>query len=208
MVMKMVSSSTDTSITRNNNFGRYIMKNQKEAVFAAVCAVFETESFDGAVKLEGEDRKSVIAIVSAGLMDGSVEMKDTEANRAKKTDEKEMTKYTNGLVSNWLRKDKRLNGGVKHQIQNPGSRAGSGDKVLKELRKLKATLSSPEQIEAVDVEITKRTEAIAAEKAKTVTIDIANIPEELRHLIPTATTETVDEGDDEVTTDTVDGDDD
>lgn len=173
------------------------MKNQKEAVFSAVCAVFGSESFDGAVKLEGEDRKSVIAIVSAGLIDGSVEMKDTEANRAKKADEKEMKKYTSGLVNNWLRKDKRLNGGVKHQIQNPGSRAGSGDKILRELKKLKATLSDAAQIAVVEGEITKRQVTLAAEKAKTVEINIDNIPEELRHLIPGATA-----------TDEVDGDDD
>jgi hypothetical protein len=138
--------------------------NQKEGVFNAVCSIFNQESFDGPVELSKEQRANVIAIVTEGLSNGTIDM--TDAAREKYSDESKMKGYTNGLVSNWLRKDKRLNGGVKHQIQNPGSRAGSGDKVIKELKKLRSTLTEEDQIAAVDAEIDKRLATLKAEHAE------------------------------------------
>ena len=155
--------------------------NQKEGVFGAVCSVLGAESFDAAVELNSDQRKQVIEIVTEGLMAGEIEM--TDAAREKHNDESKMRTYTNGLVSNWLRKDKRLNGNVKHEIKNPGSRAGSGDKVVAELKKLRSTLTDPGQIAAVDHEIEKRINAIKAERAKSVEIDTSLIPEDLLDLV-------------------------
>ena len=157
------------------------MKNQKEAVFTAVCAVLEQESFDSAVDLTKEQRATVINIVAQGLQDGSVQL--SEAAAAKFDTEAKIKNYTNGLVSNWLRKDKRLNGGVKHTIKNPGSRAGSGDPVLKNLKLFKSTLTDPAHIAAVEAEITARSEQLRAEKAKKVEINMDLIPAELQSLI-------------------------
>jgi len=42
-------------------------------------------------------------------------------------DDAKLRSYCSGLQSNWLRKDTRLNGGVKYVAKNPGSRAGSTD---------------------------------------------------------------------------------
>lgn len=154
------------------------MKNQKDGVFNAVCAVLECEEFSEAVKLSTEQRATVIGMVTEGLLAGEVSMSD-EA-RAKHGDEAKMRAYTNGLVSNWLRKDKRLNGGEKYEIKNPGSRAGAGDKVVRELRKLLKTVTG-EHKTAVQEEIDKRLAKLST--AKTVTINIDQIPEELRHLV-------------------------
>ena len=155
--------------------------NQKEGVFNAVCAVTEQESFDGAVTLTKEQRASVISIVTEGLVSGDIDM--TAAAREKHNDEAKMRTYTNGLVSNWLKKDLRLNGNEPHKPKNPGSRAGSSDAVIKNLKALKSTLSNPEQIAAVDAEIDKRLATLKAEKTKTVEIDINLIPEDLRDLV-------------------------
>ena len=155
--------------------------NQKEAVFSAVCSTLGQDSFDSAVELTSEQRAQVIEMVAEGFAAGEVEMSD-EA-RAKHDTESKLKTYTNGLVSNWLRKDKRLNGGVKHTIKNPGSRAGSGDKVVKELKKLRSTLTNDSQIAAVDFEIEKRLTAIKAEKAKSIEIDTSLIPEDLLDLV-------------------------
>lgn len=152
--------------------------NQKNGVFAAVCSVFNQESFDSAVECTKEQRATIIEIVTKGLSEGEIEMSD--AARAKYNTDAKMKTYTNGLVSNWLRKDTRLNGGEKHVIKNPGSRAGSGDKVVKELRKLKSTFTDPEQIAAVDAEIEKRLAKIKAERAKSVEIDMSLIPDDLK----------------------------
>lgn len=157
------------------------MLNQRSAVFNAVCEVLGTDSFDGAVELSKEDRKSVIAIVANGFFNGEVELSQSAAEKYD-TVEKLKT-YTNGLVSNWLRKDTRLNGGTKYEAKNPGSRAGSGDSVIRELKKLRSTLTDPSQIATVDAEIEKRMATIAAEKTKKVTINPDLLPEDLRSLV-------------------------
>lgn len=155
--------------------------NQKEGVFSVVCQVVGQDSFDGAVELTKDQRSEVIELVTQGLLKGEIEMKD-EA-RAKHDTEAKMRTYTNGLVSNWLRKDLRLNGGEKYEIKNKGSRAGSGDKVIKELKKLRSTLTDEAQIAAVNAEIDKRMAVIKAEKAKSIEIDTSLIPEDLLDMI-------------------------
>ncbi len=155
--------------------------NQKDGVFGAVCSVVGAESFDAAVELTKEQRSQVIEIVTEGLLSGDIEM--TDKARAKHDTDAKMKTYTNGLVSNWLRKDKRLNGNVQHKIKNPGSRAGSTDPVIKNLRLLRSTLTDDSQIAAVDAEIDKRIEAMRAEKAKSVEIDMSLIPDDLKDII-------------------------
>ena len=157
------------------------MLNQKTAVFNTVCQVLGQDSFDGAVELTKEQRQQVIAIVAEGFYNGEVELSQ---NAAEKYDTIEKLKgYSNGLVSNWLRKDTRLNGGSKYEAKNPGSRAGSGDTVVRELKRLRSTLTDPSQIATVDQEIEKRLEAIKVEKAKKVEINADLLPEDLRALV-------------------------
>jgi hypothetical protein len=133
------------------------------------------------VSLTKEQRAEVIGIVTDDIMSGGTEF-SAEA-KAKYTTRDDVKGYVNGMVSNWLRKDTRLNGGSKYETKNPGSRAGSGDEVLKNLKALKSTLTDESHKAAVDEEIKKRTDELAAAKAKTVTIDLDKIPEALRHLI-------------------------
>jgi hypothetical protein len=155
--------------------------SQKEAVFNAVCSVVGQDSFDEAVSLTKEQRSEVINIVAEGLQQGEVNF--SEQAQAKHDTFEKVQKYTNGLLTNWLNKDLRLNGNIPHQIKNPGSRAGSGDSVLRELRKLRSTITDAQQQAAVDIEIDKRLAQIQAEKAKKVEIDMDLIPEELRALV-------------------------
>lgn len=160
------------------------MKSQRESVFAAVCQVLSTTSFNGEVKLTSEQRKEVIDTVAHELNAGDVQL--SEDARAKFDTFEKIKVYTSGLVSNWLRKDTRLNGGSKYEAKNPGSRAGQGDEMLKNLKALRSQLTDSAHIAAVDEKIAERTAEIATSKAKTVSIDINSIPEELRHLIPSA----------------------
>ena len=157
------------------------MKNQKEAVFSAVCSVLDQDSFDEAVELSSTQRASVIQIVTEGFLSGRVEFSDSA--KAKYDTESKIKTYTSGLVSNWLRKDKRLNGNVQYQTGNPGSRVRSSDPILKNLKLFKSTLTEPEHIEAVDQEIEKRMEQIQAERVKKVDVDFSLIPAELQDLI-------------------------
>jgi len=81
----------------------------------------------------------------------------------------------------YLRKDKRLNGGEKYEIKNPGSRAGSGDDMLKALKALRSTLTDDDAIASIDEAIDNRIAELSV--VKKVTIDPESLPEHLRHLI-------------------------
>lgn len=152
---------------------------QNDAVFQAVCQVLGQTNFDQAVILTTDQRKQVIEIVSKGICEKKVDF-STEASEKYSTFDKVKT-YTSGMVSNHLRKDKRLNGNTKYEAKNPGSRTGQGDEMLKNLKALRSQLTDPQHIQAVDEKIAERTNELS--KTKTVTIDIDKLPEELRHLV-------------------------
>jgi Zn-dependent oligopeptidase len=151
--------------------------SQKEAVYNAIKSI---KSFDDGelVTLTKEEKANVVQIVVAAFEAGEVSLSD--AARAKFDDSTKLSKYTSGMVNNWLRKDTRLNGGSKYVTKNPGSRAGSQDDTIKNLRLLKSTLTDETQIAEVDAAIEQRKSEIQAEKAKNVEINFDHIPESLR----------------------------
>ena len=117
----------------------------------------------------------------SGFASGTVELSN-EARFKYDTDAK-LKSYTQGLVSNWIRKDVRLNGGSKYETKNPGSRAGSGDDTVKALRALRSTLTNADQISEVEAEIASRVAAFKASKTPKLEINAELIPENLRHLV-------------------------
>jgi hypothetical protein len=160
--------------------------NQKESVYAGVSAFLsetgrESELDAGqAITLNKDERKTVIEMIAVAAMNGEMEMKP--AAKAKYSTLELMRGYVNGLLSNWLRKDTRLNGDTPYVTKNPGSRAGQGDDTIKNLKALKATLTEPEHIAAVDAEIQKRFEELRTAKTKQVQIDVSKLPESVRNL--------------------------
>jgi hypothetical protein len=163
--------------------------SQKEGVFNAVTNVYNElkKTIEGVVTLTKEERAEVIEIVTVGIHEGEIEFSD-EAKAKYTTFDDIKKKYVPGLVNNWLRKDTRLNGGTKYEAKNPGSRAGSQDDVMKNLKALRTQLvtlgESGDALQAVDQEISKRKAELAKAKVKQAVIDINKIPEDLRHLIP------------------------
>lgn len=160
--------------------------SQREGVFMAVMAFCSDNgiSFDQgkeAFQPTSDGRKTIVEMVTNAMAAGEIEL--SEEARAKYDTPAKLKSYCNGLVSNWLRKDKRLNGGVKYEAKNPGSRAGSGDEVIRELRKLLKITKDESHRAAIEAEIDKRLEVIRAEKGTTVTIDVEKLPEELRYLV-------------------------
>ncbi len=157
------------------------MLSQKEAVYKAVKSVYaehgvEHEDFTKA-ELDKSMREQVISIVCTGFGNGEVELKSTQEN---------IKSYTSGLVSNWLRKDKRLNGNVKYKPTNPGSRTGQQDPMVKNLRILLSTLpEGSEAYEATKSRIETRVAEIKAEKAKSnqKEVDFSAIPEDIKALL-------------------------
>lgn len=159
--------------------------NQRESVYQSTMNVLADAeiAFDDGQNVEDvvtkELRKSVIAVVTASIISGETEM-STEG-RAKYCDEQKMRNYVSGLVSNWFRKDKRLNGGVKHEIKNPGSRVGSGDEQLKALKALRATKTDDaDALAAIDEAIAARKAEVGTKKVEVTEAQLALIPEGLR----------------------------
>lgn len=144
--------------------------SQKEAVFQAVQNVCGKQ--EGAYVPSKEQRAQVNQILFESFRNGKVELEREYTDSALKG-------YVSGLQSNWLRKDKRLNGGMSYVAKNPGSRAGSGDASLKAMRALRSTLTSETDIAEVDAAIATRLAEITVSKKKSVTIDFSALPADL-----------------------------
>lgn len=141
-------------------------------VVHSVCGV-KTEKYI----LSTEDRKKVVDLVTESILASETDFSDKA--KAKYNTPKLVREYTVGMVSNHLRKAPELNGGVKYVPTNPGSRTGSQDPEVKNIKLLiKSGKLSPEQTilaqQAVDVKVAE----LRANKAQ-VEIDYDVIPSDL-----------------------------
>jgi hypothetical protein len=151
--------------------------NQRESVYVATMNVlaeaginFDDGQTPTAQELVTKDmRKSILSIVTESIRSGETEL-SAEATAKYDTVEK-VRGYVGGLVNNWFRKDKRLNGSVKYEAKAPGSRAGAGDEQLKALKTLRATKSDDaEALAVIDQAIeTRKAELQAAKPQATLT---------------------------------------
>lgn len=142
--------------------------SQKEAVFSAVTNV--CGNVDGAYHPTKEQRASVNQILFEGFRASTIECE-------REYTDSELKAYVSGLQSNWLRKDKRLNGGTQYVAKNPGSRAGSTDPQIKAMRLLLSTKTDPSERAEIQAFIEKRLGEI--KPSKVVDIDFAALPAEL-----------------------------
>jgi hypothetical protein len=161
------------------------MQTQKEAVYTAVMNVLESEGLEfekGQIITELVDdkmRASVHAILVEGFKAGEISLKQTEENQKKLKNSSELSSYVSGLISNWFRKDTRLNGGGVYKPKNPGSRAGHSNPTIKALRQLLKTGLSTDQATKVQSELDIRIKEFRAAKQKDVEIDYSALPEGL-----------------------------
>jgi hypothetical protein len=158
-------------------------QSQKEAVFSAVSSVLseagisviEGEGYSS--QLNRELRAQVTNILVEGFNSGSITLDKSF------TTEAELRTYCSGLTSNWLRKDERLNGGVKYEAKNPGSRVGSSDASLKAMRALLGTKTDPSEKAEIQTFIDARVIEIKASRKPAKPIDVAALPAELRSMV-------------------------
>lgn len=148
-------------------------KTQGEVVVIAVRAVFPTGKVPSTTEWAKEQLTEVHEMVVQAFLSGEVE------KRSGGSDEAAIRKYVPGLVNNWVRKSKELNGGEVYIPKNPGSRSGSGDEKLRNLKVLLTLVTDPEARVAVQQEIDKR----VAELQPKVEINVDLLPESLRHLL-------------------------
>src|SRR3990170_1963133 len=99
------------------------------------CVFMIVTGFLGAKLKPGTDAKGLLTKEDLA----KIHLMVFEQFKAKKVDlktdftDEELTKYIPGLVNNHLRKDDRLNGGVKYEAKNPGTMTGNIDPEIKEL---------------------------------------------------------------------------
>lgn len=146
------------------------MMNQKDAVYQAVVNVTGFDG-EGACEPSKEQRAQINAILCEGFKSGSIKLE-------REFSDSDLKGYVSGLISNWLRKDTRLNGGEKYVAKNPGSRAGSTDPQLKAMRTLLTTLTSEEERAEVQGYIDARISEISATKQAKV-VDFSALPADL-----------------------------
>jgi len=155
------------------------MRTQKQVVVDFVMAImgkaYDSKQDCGEwFKARPEQKKELSEKVIGAFTSGECELK---------AEQKNLSTYVSGLISNHLRKAKELNGGVQYKPTNPGSRSGQQDPQIKEARKLAKTFEEgSKQYTQIMSFISGRQAEIKAEKAK-VSIDVESLPEELRDLV-------------------------
>lgn len=155
------------------------IQSQKEAVFTAITSVLSeagvpvNEGDNYATHLTRELRGQVTNILVEGFKGGSISLDKTFTSDA------ELRQYCSGLTSNWLRKDNRLNGGMKYVAKNPGSRVGSSDPQLKAMRALLATKTEPSEKAEIQSFIDSRVAEIKTSRKPAKVVDFSALPEEL-----------------------------
>jgi len=145
------------------------MMKQGDAVYQAIVNVCGQQ--DTKYEPSKEQRASVKQILFDGFKAGTIVL-------GKEYTDEELSAYIPGLISNWLRKDKRLNGGVAYVPANPGSRAGSSDPQVKAMRLLLASKTDPEERAEIQGFIDARVATL--KPAKTVDLNIDDLPEALK----------------------------
>lgn len=155
-------------------------QTQKDAVHSAITSVLAeagitvSEGESVSSHMTRERRAQVTEILVEGFRAGNIELD-------KEFDDAGLRTYVSGLQSNWIRKDSRLNGGTKYSPKNPGSRVGSGDEQLKNLRLFLKTRSTAEEKAEVQGYIDARVAELSASKAsKGASVNMEVLPEALR----------------------------
>ena len=164
------------------------MIGQKTAVVNTILSVLKDRGeeyvLNGEVNLKDvltkQDKDKIKSILCEGFHKKEINMTE-EASSKYVGNESPMKTYVNGLLNNWIRKHKPFNSGVGYSPKNPGSRTGSKDEVIKNLRLMKKTTTDESVLEEIEKCIQERLLEIKPESV--VVVDESKIPEHLRKFI-------------------------
>jgi len=156
--------------------------NQREACFAVISNIKKFEP-NTKVSLTDGERKEVVNRLTDMFLNDEVEMKDTEANSVKKQDPAKMKSYVIGLVNDFFRKDKRVNGNIAYEASAPGSRPTDQKlKVLMAVYQI-AISENNEEAKAKIYEAIEARKAEVKKPAKQKEIDYSLLPDDIRELL-------------------------
>lgn len=155
------------------------MMSQKDGTFNVVKTVlndFKREiNPTEQVVLSSEERAGCIQRLCSMLENKTIFTSKNYNESGRKT-------YAGGLLSNWLKKDRRLNGDIEFQLKNPGSRANNTTPEIIELKKLhkhvKGTEDESKVKSMLDDKVTEHRQSRQMQA-----IDITLIPAELQDLV-------------------------
>ena len=162
--------------------------NQRQATVNTLLAVLEERGVNYEINgetpisqvLDPADKAKTREILFSMFKQGQVEYK--ESFQPKVDDDSELKKYISGLVNNWIRKAKELNCRETYKAKNPGSRAGAGDKKVKEMKKLLSVTTDSQARALIQTAIDERVAQLKAENSK-VEINYDSIPADLREAL-------------------------
>ena len=132
------------------------------------------------------DKQVIATKIAEMMLEGAVELSDAARAKYGESAETLTSKYVMGMVTNWFNKSKELNGGVKYEAKNPGSRFGAGDAQLKELnllRKQLVEIGNEDGVARCDEAIAQRKEFLREQNQPKVEINADNLPANLRDLV-------------------------
>ena len=163
------------------------MVNQRQATVGTIMSVLAERGVE--YKLNGEtsvsevltraDKEKVKEILVSGFKSGKIEC--SADFKAKLGDATYLSNYVSGLINNWIRKAPEFNSGSKYEAKNPGSRTGSQDEQVKEMRKLLSVTTDTRAKAIIEEAISAR---LAEIKPKNEThIDVSKLPAELREAL-------------------------
>ena len=157
--------------------------SQKQAVTNAVLSILPSYELGGEEiandVMSAAQKSEAREILFNGFRANEISYKDEFATKVQ--DDVILKKYVSGLLNNWLRKNPEFNNGIKYEAKNPGSRAGSGDAQVRELKKLLKQVKWTESESDVQTAFDNRIAEI--KPTQTITINVDALPESLRHLV-------------------------
>ncbi|NVM34005.1 MAG: hypothetical protein HWN81_00315 [Candidatus Lokiarchaeota archaeon] len=158
--------------------------NQRQAVVNAVKNVLGDSFTPNSTKVKEvltiDQLKEVRNVVLKGILQGNV------AYGKPTTDTKEVDRYVSGMVANYLRKAKELNGGTKYTPTKTGAKR---DTTLLNLNRLLSNYTEgTDEYDEVKEAITARQQELKGIKASKTkvsknAVDISVLPEELANII-------------------------
>lgn len=134
------------------------MMKQNEAVILAITTHFG-DDFENGQEFTDDDKSKIVGLLMKSYEEGEWAIKSAKAKENVK-------QYIGGLLNNSITKDKKVNGGEKYEPKNKGSRTGTTNPEVKNLRILRKRFAdgSPEAVK-IDAKIALILDTIKAEKA-------------------------------------------
>jgi hypothetical protein len=162
-----------------------IMK-QCDAVLSITQAVFSEHGIEFTPRMDVKPiiksnptvKDEITTRLMAGFKSGEIDLKG--GVQAKYPTDKALKTYVSGLMNNWYNKGEELNGGIEYEAKNPGSRAGSGDDELKNMKLLYSQTEDEADKAVIHEFITQRIATLNAGKAKAKVVDFSVLPAELQ----------------------------